>query len=629
MIVPVKKASIAILKENYDDVIKSLQKSSVIMIIDGEAHDRKTSLDLSQSLMADVEQSIKLLKKYEQKKPLFGSYLETDLEEFLNVNYDTTKLPELILNLSKEIEELDLKIKEQISYLKKLSKWENLDIIPSELKNTKYTKIIVVEVLNREVEKLEKLFVENNYIYNFYGSDERTTALVVSSYIDDYDELYTRLQEFGFEEISLPQVNYLLKEYLEKENQEVQNLLELKEEKLNLLKSYVTSLDDLKVLNDQILTQNALDNIMFIATNNTAVINGWVRSDEHDKLVEALEAATSIYELEYVEPNENEIVPTYNKNNKFTSQFETITDMFSKPHSKEVDPNPVMSFWYWILFGMMMGDVGYGILMIIGGIIAKKIMKPKGGALKLINIILYSGIPTIIWGIIFGSYFGFNLKEDFGLNFVWYAFSPMDNPIMMLLVSIIVGALHLMTGLVVKIYIDIKEKDYIDLFSKNLSWILILSGIGVFFLSKIAGLVLVLIGVLLILVFNGARKKSLIGKMAFGLLGLYDLTSYLSDLLSYSRIMALAMSSAAVAMVMNTLAQMVGGNPVGMIFSALIFMVGHLFNLVLGLLSAYVHDSRLQYIEFFGKFFEGGGVDFKPLSIETKYVKNIKQKNIE
>ena len=93
--------------------------------------------------------------------------------------------------------------------------------------------------------------------------------------------------------------------------------------------------------------------------------------------------------------------------------------------------------------------------------------------------------------------------------------------------------------------------------------------------------------------------------------------------------MALAMSSAAVAMVMNTLAQMVGGNPVGMIFSALIFMVGHLFNLVLGLLSAYVHDSRLQYIEFFGKFFEGGGVDFKPLSIETKYVKNIKQKNIE
>ena len=629
MIVPVKKASIAILKENYDDVIKSLQKSSVIMIIDGEAHDRKTSLDLSQSLMADVEQSIKLLKKYEQKKPLFGSYLETDLEEFLNVNYDTTKLPELILSLSKEIEELDLKIKDQISYLKKLSKWENLDIIPSELKNTKYTKIIVVEVLNREVEKLEKLFVENNYIYNFYGSDERTTALVVSSYIDDYDELYTRLQEFGFEEISLPQVDYLLKDYLEKENQEVQNLLALKEEKLNLLKSYVTSLDDLKVLNDQILTQNALDNIMFIATNNTAVINGWVRSDEHDKLVEALEAATSIYELEYVEPNENEIVPTYNKNNKFTSQFETITDMFSKPHSKEVDPNPVMSFWYWILFGMMMGDVGYGILMIIGGIIAKKIMKPKGGTLKLINIILYSGIPTIIWGIIFGSYFGFNLKEDFGLSFVWYAFSPMDNPIMMLLVSIIVGALHLMTGLVVKIYIDIKEKDYIDLFSKNLSWILILSGIGVFFLSKIAGLVLVLIGVLLILVFNGARKKSLIGKMAFGLLGLYDLTSYLSDLLSYSRIMALAMSSAAVAMVMNTLAQMVGGNPVGMIFSALIFMVGHLFNLVLGLLSAYVHDSRLQYIEFFGKFFEGGGVDFKPLSIETKYVKNIKQKNIE
>ena len=138
-----------------------------------------------------------------------------------------------------------------------------------------------------------------------------------------------------------------------------------------------------------------------------------------------------------------------------------------------------------------------------------------------------------------------------------------------------------------------------------------------------AGIICAGLGVALILLFAGARKKSIFGKAFFGILGLYDVTSYLGDVLSYSRIMALAMSSAAVAMVMNTLANMVGGSVVGMFAAALIFVAGHIFNIVLGLLSAYVHDARLQYIEFFGKFFEGGGIDFKPLSIKTKYLKDV------
>ena len=126
---------------------------------------------------------------------------------------------------------------------------------------------------------------------------------------------------------------------------------------------------------------------------------------------------------------------------------------------------------------------------------------------------------------------------------------------------------------------------------------------------------------------HGRHKRGIIGKFFSGVLGLYDITSYMSDLLSYSRIMALAMSSASVAMVMNKLAEMVSGGVVGTIFSIIIYAVGHVFNLVLGLLSAYVHDSRLQYIEFFGKFYEGGGVDFQPLSIKSKYIKEIKDEN--
>lgn len=377
-------------------------------------------------------------------------------------------------------------------------------------------------------------------------------------------------------------------------------------------------------MSDQILTQDAIDNVKYEKTIETIVIEGWVRIDTLEEVEKAVKEQTEYYDIEFSDPTDDEVVPTYTKNKKFVSQFETITDMFSKPNSKELDPNPVMSVWYWFLFGMMMGDAGYGIMMIVFCLILKKLMKPKGNTLKLMNIIMYSGVPTIFWGIMFGSYFGFNPQTDLGLN-IWYWFNPMEDPIKMLLVSVAIGALHLITGLVVKMIENIKDGNIIDMLAKNVSWILILLGIGAYFLNSMVGIVMVGIGVLLIILFAGHTKKSILGKALGGILGLYDVTSYMGDLLSYSRIMALAMSSAAVAVVMNTLAQMVGGSVVGMIFAAIIFLVGHVFNLVLGLLSAYVHDSRLQYIEFYGKFYEGGGVDFKPLSIETKYIKEIKE----
>lgn len=624
MIVKMKKAKIVILKDDYEKVIKSLQKYGVIMIINKENGESTTSAHLNGALHDKVEETIKFAGKYQKKKGLFGDYQTIDYKDFVNVSQKTIDEVSEIENYQNNLSELKQQIKETTDEIESLMIWNELDMIPNQIKNTKNAIFQIGTIPTRYVEK----FKQDDEIASFESvilpSYKNTSGVVIACYIDDEKELKDVLSRYEFNDYKLPHLDVSIKTYIETLNKQIESKEKEREDITEKLKTLSSNIEEFKVLSDQILTQDAIDNVKYEKTIETIVIEGWVRIDTLEEVEKAVQEQTKYYDIEFTDPTDDEVVPTYTKNKKFVSQFETITDMFSKPNSKELDPNPVMSVWYWFLFGMMMGDAGYGIMMIVFCLILKKLMKPKGNTLKLMNIIMYSGVPTIFWGIMFGSYFGFNPQTDLGLN-IWYWFNPMEDPIKMLLVSVAIGALHLITGLVVKMIENIKDGNIIDMLAKNVSWILILLGIGAYFLNSMVGIVMVGIGVLLIILFAGHTKKSILGKALGGILGLYDVTSYMGDLLSYSRIMALAMSSAAVAVVMNTLAQMVGGSVVGMIFAAIIFLVGHVFNLVLGLLSAYVHDSRLQYIEFYGKFYEGGGVDFKPLSIETKYIKEIKE----
>ena len=626
MIVPMKKAHIVVLKNDYENVIKSLQQYSVIMIVNKEGGDGNPSLELNEALKQKVDNTIKFASKFEKKKGLFGNYQVVEYDKFKNVSNETIELVHKIEEEQNAINYL-LQTKKDINEeIESISPWSRLDVIPTSVKNTKHTRLFTGFVLSRNINKFESLMNENEFEYYLFDNGKNGTGVICVCYYKDEERLSECLKSIDFSEAKLPNLEVFVKDHIDSLKKKIEEVDKTIKEKENLLEEYAKNNEEFKILSDQILSQQAINDLRYESTLNTTIIEGWVRSDEIEKLDEAVKSITEIYEIELSDPTDDDVVPTYTKNEHFVSQFETITDMFSKPNNKEVDPNPVMSWWYWLLFGMMMGDVGYGILILVGGFIIKKILipRPRSGMEKLINVITYSGIPTIFWGVMFGSYFGLTPSDITGGAFTWFWFNPMDDPIQMLIVSIAVGALHLITGLIVKITVCIKEKNYAELFAKNLSWILIMAGIGAFFIQSTVGLVLVIIGVVMILLFGGAHKKGIIGKFAFGLLGLYDVTSYLGDLLSYSRIMALVMSSAAVATVMNTLASMVGGGGISFIFSALIFIVGHIFNLVLGLLSAYVHDSRLQYIEFFGKFYEGGGVDFKPLTIETKHINEIK-----
>jgi len=246
-----------------------------------------------------------------------------------------------------------------------------------------------------------------------------------------------------------------------------------------------------------------------------------------------------------------------------------------------------------------------------------KLTHPRGNGLKLMKVLFFCSITTIIWGVLFGSYFGAT----------WHPIlmEPMVDPLKMLIMSLIIGGIHIISGLLIKAYANIRQKKYVAALADQLSWIMIIAGAGMLFVPALAtvGKIVALIGAALILLLAGRGAKSIFGKFGLGLYSLYGASNYMSDILSYSRILALSLSTAVIAMVMNTLAGMLQTSIIGIFFSLIVYIVGHSFNLIMGLLSAFVHASRLQYIEFFNKFYEGGGYEFKPLDLKLKYVNQV------
>ena len=328
----------------------------------------------------------------------------------------------------------------------------------------------------------------------------------------------------------------------------------------------------------------------------------------------AVSQVTDVYDLEYSDPEEGEQPPTALKNKKFWKPFESITDMYSPPKPGTIDPTPVSAPWFWVIFGMMMGDFGYGALMAVIFGLMKKIMKPKGQFGMLVTLLFYSSITTMIFGILFGSYFGETFHP--------ILFSPLDNPVAMLIFSLVIGVLHIFSGMAIKIAEQVRAGHVLDAIFDQVSWMLLIAGAGLIFLeqTRTVGMVLAIVGAVIILFTAGREKKNIVGKAFGGIMGLYDVTSYLSDILSYARILALGLATGVIAMVMNILAGMVQINVLGFILSLVIYFIGHVFNITMSLLSAYVHDSRLQYIEFFNKFYDGGGYNFEPLAIQTKSI---------
>jgi V/A-type H+/Na+-transporting ATPase subunit I len=618
MIIAMKKATLVALKEDKDSLIISLQRYGELMLITPHAEVRSdTDSSEEEALLQRTEKSLQLIKKFKAKNKGFAKQTEVEYSEFSAADPKAENFMKAIENADEEIaahkQEL-ITLQDKIKYFQP---WEKLMMKLSDISSVKEAVIRTGTIEMRNLEPMTSLVASFGGEMEVFDKSDSGIAMLYACYQLDDPLLFEQAKILGFNQVNLPSNHQTVTQILVSLHEETQMALDqivILETKLT---EYASKSESIELYADQAASAIQRKKAETQETIDTVVIEGWVRSDKLKRFEKAINDVTDIYDLEYMDPIEGELPPTVTKNNKFVDAFESITDMFSKPNPYEVDPNPVMSVWYWIIFGMMMGDAGYGLVMVLGvGLFLKK-MKPKGNSARLFRVIYYSGYSTMIWGILFGSYFGFTWNP--------IVLEPMVQPMEFLFLSIGLGVCHIITGLLVKAYRNLRDHHYLAILADSFSWIMILIGIGMLLLPATAeiGKWIALSGTAIIVLFAGRAIKNPVGRVGLGLYTLYGITSYLGDILSYSRILALSLSSAVLGMVMNMLAGMVQGSIIGAFFSIFIYLIGHIFNLAMGLLSAYVHASRLQYIEFFGKFYEGGGTAFRPLAIDLKHIDTV------
>lgn len=403
---------------------------------------------------------------------------------------------------------------------------------------------------------------------------------------------------------------------------------------------YEKYVKDLRILYDviELEIERAAAEQNFLKTGSTFVLEGWLPEAAAEGVAAELAEVSDSVLIQLLAPEERDAPPTLVVNNKVVKPYEQITDMYSSPRYREIDPNPIMAIFYFLFFGIMIGDAAYGVILAIAGFYIGTSKKFDTGVKKLALLIGMGGISAVIWGILFGGYFSI----DFGFE-VAILLNPIDKPLLLLVLSMGLGCLQLIVGYTIKFVALCKEgKPFSAIFDCGsilllfaaLAFLVVgmlpslapMLGVTVSFEPpswiNIVAAVLALAGVALILIFGGRKSKNVFGKVVGGFKGLYGLINILSDVLSYCRLFGLCLASCAIGLAFNSLGGILFGIPgVGYVIGVIVLIPLHAFNLGLGVLSAYVHDARLQFLEFYGKFYDGGGRLFSPMGSRTKYIR--------
>ena len=364
----------------------------------------------------------------------------------------------------------------------------------------------------------------------------------------------------------------------------------------------------------------------FLKTKNICAIQGWIAQEDNEELKSICSnTLKNDYYIEFEDVKEDEIddVPIKLKNGELVSAFESVTGMYSYPKYNQIDPTPLLAPFYLIFFGMMVADVGYGLLVLIGAALALKFLKLDEGKKDFAKFFLYLSFPTIFFGAIYGSFFG-----DI-ITLPTQIIDTNKDVMTIVILSLALGVIQIFFGLFIKVYSLIRIGKAKDALLDPGSWIITLLSIGgiaaVKFLKlpNILGNIFIgtaIIGAILIVIGGGREEKSTGAKIGQGLYSLYGITGYVGDLVSYTRLMALGLAGGSIAGALNLLIHTLPG-VAAIVIGPILFVLFHIFNLGLSLLGAYVHTARLQYVEYFGKFYEGGGRPFKAFKVSEKYIK--------
>lgn len=576
-----------------------------------------------------------LVKKKQIEQPYPKESLLTKLEgnpsvtyeQFLQSKEKETEVFAVIKELEKLNEELQnikselIKSENLISQLEPFSK---INIPLENLADTKNVSVIYGTIATQKVAALKTAIDAFPEIESEFFEGKTVSAAVFVCLKEHKDALIEKLSAGDFATLSLPYKGVavqLIAQEKEKNAKANAEKIEIAERAV----SYMTALSNMKLLYDfysvELAKEEAAANMK--RTSSTYIMEGWVPKVCTEKLEKTLKDNRLSLYFSLTEPKADDVPPTLAVNNYVVDSYESVTDMYSTPAYGELDPNPFVAFFYFLFFGIMMSDAMYGVILMLLSGAPLLIRRSKKGEDRLLKIIFMGGISTVIWGVLFGSYAG----EE---SFAPLLFSPLGDPLKMMIMSLIFGALQMLVGIGLKAYILFKQKKPIDAIAESLPWFLLFGGIGVIAIGMLTGIkvmttiAFVMFGLSVLgLLLAGARGKKGFKKFTGGFGNVYGIVGLISDLFSYTRLFGLGIATGVIAMVINEIAGIfISLLPiVGYVIAVAFLVFGHLFNISINTLGAYVHDARLQFVEFFGKFYVGGGELFAPLGARLKYYK--------
>ncbi len=586
-----------------------------------------------------ASQALEIIDQYgELKSPLFKTRRIVTKEEADSIPSQEIETEDLIARLIHLNEELRNK-RDEINRLDldntMFEPWQAYDVPLDQSSTETMTTIMGVLPAVYDPGKAEEAVraVTERYVMKQVNEDKTMRYLAFLVPKESEGDIQQVLKDEGFQALEMLSYKGTVTENITKNTEkklrlqgEIDEILsEIKE--LAARKEHIEDYQDILTVElDKKRTRSKL-----LKTKKTFYMEGWVPVGKVDKVKALLDENDCYYEFR--DPEEGEEVPVLLNNSRLIKPVEAITDMYSLPAYGTFDPTAIFSLWYICFFGMMFSDACYGLLMVIVlGVVLKK-YNLEGTMYKMVKLLFYCGISTTFWGVMFGGYFGnlFTVVADtfFGKTFkippLW--FDPLDDPLKLLIISIALGVAHLFLGLAIQGYIYLKDGKVVDFICDILLWYTTIIGLFLWIGGGMIGGAAPVIGKWMSIIsiaglaLTGGRDRKGAGKIIGGFSNVYNITSWLSDILSYARILALGLATGAIAQVVNTMGALAGGGIKGAIVFLLVFLFGHLLNFAINVLGAFIHSARLQFVEFFGKFYVDGGEAFDPLRKNTKYIK--------
>lgn len=569
------------------------------------------------------------LSQYEGSKKVIPVLSEEEMKD-IAASIDFDKVYEEIYSLYSEKEKIKQEITEVHTKSMDLMPWKRLNIALKDIGENAMTVKMLGTVHADYDQAFKAMIEENDLVYADLVSEKAGIKYYLCvSLAKNRQEAVELLRKNGFNQVKLAFSEEPAAELKSLEAAEVK-LNEALSENAKVFAGNLEYLVKLKALYEveasEKVKHSSIDN--FKETNSIQLISGYIPTSKEADFKRSIEETAKSHCDLSIKPadRDDENVPIVLKNNKFVSAFESLTKMYSLPKYNELDPTPALAPFYWFFFGMMVADIGYGAVLFLGTLFGIKRSNPKPPKDSLLRMINLCSIAVIFWGVMYGSLFGVTLK----MNGRPIAIFNTEKDFMLLLgVSIALGLVHLFSGLGVKAYMLIRDGKPVDAFLDVGLWVFALVGL----IGLIGGnmidmgpaammvfKVLMIASMVGILVFGARDRESIGARIGGGIYELYGITGYIGDFVSYSRLMALGLAGAFIAYAVNLIAKLVGHGP-GLIASVIILVVFHGFNIFLSSLSGYVHSARLTYVEFFGKFYEGGGIAFKNQKAVPKYVR--------